>query len=239
MHPLTLENKSEPGLRGERPEIQGRHKPRVLLSPRLIANPSYPEIREALDVQWGSFLTAAGLLPVLVPLRVDADGFFEDLDPVGLILTGGNDLASQGKGDLSLSRDDRERELLAVAEDRGLPVLGVCRGLQLLAEAGGFCLGPLPGHVAVSHILSVESESRLLGGFVGHEVNSYHGTGITGVSDDYRIAARAVDGSVEAIEHRSRHWIGIMWHPERYDPPRSMDVELVRKVFRGSRWNQV
>ncbi len=204
----------------------------LLVSGRVVSSPSYPETRDALDHRWGTFLAQADLLPILIPLAAPHEHYFS-LEACGLLLTGGNDLSSQSPDPLSKLRDARERVLVAEAERAGLPVLGVCRGLQLLAEAAGFRIDRVAHHAATEHLISVSAESRYLAAFDSSSVNSYHDIGVFGEGADFVASAHAPDGSVEAIEHHARESVGIMWHPERYDSARSEDLELFRCLFGG------
>lgn len=203
----------------------------LLVAARLVAHDAYPETRDALDVRWGSFLASAGLMPIVVPARASLDPYFELENIAGLLITGGNDLAAVNDNPLSRERDARERQLLRKADEQSLPVLGVCRGLQLIAWMHGLSPVPVEGHVASEHALSVSSSSRFLRAHDGLVVNSYHATGISGSAPELIIVATAEDGSVEALEHDSRQVLGIMWHPERNPDPAPQDVALFRSFF--------
>ena len=177
-------------------------------------------------------VTAAGGQPVLLP----PDGLDGDVLRVldGLVLSGGADidpaLYGQAPGPLTETRPARdagEAAVLAAALDRDLPVLGVCRGMQLLAAAAGGRLEqhlpdvlghekhrPAPG-VYGTHEVRFAAGSRIAG-LMGDdtEVNSYHHQGVadpgsltaTGWSDDVVI---------EALEDpRRRFLLGVQWHPE-------------------------
>ena len=103
------------------------------------------------------------------------------------------------------------------------------RLLQLLAHRSGVALERLDGHVGTRHRLAVTAESMWLAGHAGREVNSFHGFGIRSCS--WRVAARAADGSIEALEDPARRTLGIMWHPEREQPFADADVGLFREFF--------
>src|SRR5277367_5493920 len=104
---------------------------KVAITQRVSRVPVYGERRDCLDQAWTKFLAACGLLPVLLPNFTDvALALCEDVRIAGLVLTGGNDLAELG-GDAP-ERDAVENALLDLAERRSLPVIGVCRGMQLI-----------------------------------------------------------------------------------------------------------
>lgn len=204
----------------------------ILVTPRIVESDSYAETRDALDVRWPGFLGRCGLLPVMVPSGADVEPYFERFRPAGVLLTGGNDLACVADGPLSRRRDEFEQRVLDAARRAGLPLLGVCRGLQFLGWTAGFSLRPLDGHVATRHRIEVAPGSRFLRGSDGREVNSFHSHGLSGSGpEDWVVAARAADGAIEAVEHRSLPILGVMWHPEREAEPLAEDVALFRVLF--------
>jgi putative glutamine amidotransferase len=148
----------------------------------------------------------------------------------------------------------RDRALLAAALARGLPVLGICYGMQLLAAAAGGSLVydipsdrpgagahrlPEPGGRHTIEIVPGTQLAGLLGaGTIA--VNSTHHQAVDAPGRGLRVAARAADGIVEAIETSdpSRFVLGVQWHPERMDPAHraALFAPLVTKgTFRAGR----
>jgi len=211
----------------------------VLVTQRLVACDGRDEVRECLDRRWGPFLHAAGLLPVPLPSGLPVEAYLDRLPAAGVLLTGGNDLAAVGGDQLSVARDAFETAVLEAASQRGLPVLGVCRGMQLIAHLAGLPIERCSGHVATEHALEPALSSRYPALREPRRVNSYHqftprspsGLSLSPASSELRVVLRSADGEAEALEHASRRLVGIMWHPERYPTPRSMDLELFRQVF--------
>lgn len=189
-------------------------------------------------------LRRAGALPVILPpgepTQAGTASLLERLD--GLLLTGGSDLdparygqvATDALEDTDPVRDDFELALATAALDRGLPVLGICRGLQILNVATGGTLHqhlidegyaehrPAPGCLdeRSRHDIRVEPDS-LLGeaGLAGLSmVNSHHHQGIAELGRGARVIARATDGVIEAVQWSGHPFaLGVQWHPE--DPP--------------------
>ena len=206
---------------------------RIAVSQRVDAVPGRDERRDALDIRLGRLLWTLGLLPIPLCSGVVAEPVAEGrpgnaaeylaaLNPDGILLSGGNDLGE------APGRDRLERAALAYAREHGIPVLGICRGLQIINGDEGGTLAALDGHVAVRHGIFGP-----LAGTAGRMVNSYHNHGVLpdGLAPTLEPLAWSEDGAVEALGHRDRPWLAIMWHPERDHPTAAADCELIRNHF--------
>jgi gamma-glutamyl-gamma-aminobutyrate hydrolase PuuD len=194
----------------------------VAITQRVSVVPAYGERRDCLDQSWTKFLAACGLLPVLLPnVTETALALCEWAGIAGMVLTGGNDLAVLG-GDAP-ERDAVENALLDLAERRGLPVLGVCRGMQVIQQRFAIVLCRVEGHVAQRQVIRIDGEPRV--------VNSYHHFGAFDSRPPLDVWAVAADGIVKAIRHSAQPVTGIMWHPERCAPYSSADIAMFREVF--------
>lgn len=193
-----------------------------------------------------SVLTAGGM-PVLLSPDMDEktiDGLLQRLD--GVYLAGGNDVAPECFGEEPLPelgevnplRDQFEIRLVRRACRVGMPVLGICRGVQSMNVAmGGTLWQDIPSQYrrpdgerpiahqqkrpdhCTSHRVHV-TEGTLLHRIVGVEelaVNSFHHQAIREVAPGCTAAAHASDGVVEALEQDGgAFFLGVQWHPERY-----------------------
>jgi N5-(cytidine 5'-diphosphoramidyl)-L-glutamine hydrolase len=197
---------------------------RIGVSQRVTIVSEYAERRDALDQRWVEFLTSCGLVPILIPNHPPTASALVASIPVdGFLFTGGNDLAALG-GDAP-ERDATELLLLEHALANGKPVLGVCRGMQVLQHRFGVPLHAVKGHVTQGH--------PIVGGASERTVNSYHNFGATESHPDLLVTARAMDGVVEAIQHVNAALRGVMWHPERCAPFDDRDIKLFREFFRN------
>lgn len=133
-----------------------------------------------------------------------------------LILSGGDDIGT------APLRDATELCLLDGAEEYSIPVLGICRGMQVMAHRAGIALIEIEGHAATRHALH---------GLRDDVVNSFHKFSLAECPLDYEVVARADDGNIEAIRHRFLPWEGWMWHPEREVDFVPRDIDRVRDLF--------
>ena len=194
----------------------------VFLTQRVDIIKSYGERRDALDRKWSLFLRNCGCL--IYPLPNDIDSVMEIMgknSTAGIVLTGGNNLAAYG-GDAP-ERDMVEGFLIEYAVKNDIPLIGVCRGMQVILHHFGVALVPVSNHVAVRHLVQYETEKR--------EVNSYHGYGAKSVNNLFEITARSADGVVESVKHCNNRIKGIMWHPEREIVFSQDDIRLFVEFF--------
>jgi N5-(cytidine 5'-diphosphoramidyl)-L-glutamine hydrolase len=192
----------------------------VAVSQRVMVDPPHSTRRDCLDQVWVKFLLRCALTPIPVPNSVDAALTIGE-QVSGIVLTGGNDLTAYG-GDAP-ERDQTEMALLDLAERRDLPVLGVCRGMQVIQHRFGTCLHRVDGHVAPRQRISIHGQSV--------EVNSFHNFGATEVHPPLMGWAVADDGVIKAVKHQDRRMLGVMWHPERFDPFTVDDIALFSGFF--------
>ena len=189
-------------------------------------------------------LEEAGALALLVPPRAEVDEAFahDVLDRLdGLVIAGGADVEPRRYGarpDPSVQvvrpdRDDLELLLARVTVERRTPVLGICRGMQVMAVAAGGELeqhlpdraGTIPhlgspGTYTQHRVTTVEGTrvAEVLGASV--EVPSSHHQSVL-THPGYRVAARASDGTLEAMEDPEQPFrLAVQWHPEVGDDPR-------------------
>jgi putative glutamine amidotransferase len=187
-----------------------------------------------LPASYADAVAESGGEPVLLPTGAVSAGVVARLD--GLVLAGGADIAparyGQEPGPLTTvvrnDRDDAEFAVLRAAVDRGLAVLAVCRGMQLLNVAlGGDLVQHLPDvggtalHQAGDGVYARRTVrtapgstlARLLGPTVS--ADCYHHQALGRVADGLTPVAWAEDGVLEAVEAAgSRFCVGVQWHPE-------------------------
>lgn len=185
----------------------------------------------------------AGGMPVIIPPYLEDEALTETLERLdGIVLSGGGDLNPMFIGEdpvpglhsINAERDEAELRLIREAARRQIPILGICRGIQMLAAALGGNLyqdldsqykdAPLIKHSQdlvrekESHWVTLEKGSLLYSLFGDKErlaVNSFHHQAVKDPGTDFRVTARSSDGVIEAIESNTfKSIMGVQWHPE-------------------------
>lgn len=195
----------------------------VLVSQRVEVVSTYNERRDCLDQSWCGFLRECGFLPIpVMNAGENLETLADAVKPAGILLTGGNDLADYG-GDAP-ERDETERRLIHLGIDRNIPIMGVCRGLQIIAEVYGGKLERVQGHVRQRHLIQ---------GNITRVVNTYHNMAVLHPPEGFEVLAVSEDSVIEAMRSRTERIQAIMWHPERETPYDPEDISLFRDFFRG------
>lgn len=187
-----------------------------------------------IDQRFGALIRAGGGLTVAADAWSDPASLVARID--GLVINGGTDVdpARYGADALSttdppdLRRDRFEFGLVSAAIENDVPVLGVCRGMQLVnVFLGGTLtqhLAPMTelqhyrpdmfDHVVHDVVIADDTHIRRAIGRDRLPVNSIHHQGVDKLGDGLRVSARAPDGTPEAIEDETGRILGIQWHPE-------------------------
>lgn len=212
-------------------------------------------ITTSIDMQEGTYcskssyaacISQAGGIPVLLPADecIGREGnYVKRLD--GILFAGGGDIHPHFWGEEPLDgfemgnilpqRDSFEIRLCQIAEERRLPLLGICRGIQIMAVASGGSIHqdidtglikrtPRVRHMqkapdwCETHKVQFVSDTRLAEIYHAQEilVNSFHHQSVKKVPESYRVSAKSTDGVIEGIESTILPFsVGVQWHPER------------------------
>ena len=183
----------------------------------------------------------SGGVPIIIPPYRETDSPGSQLDGLdGIIFSGGGDINPLFTGEeplpalhsINAERDRQELLLARMAYDRQIPMLGICRGIQIMAAALGGELyqdiytqeaGATLKHSqdldrgTASHTVEIDEDTLLhrLFGDGRLAVNSFHHQAVKTVPKDFRVCARSCDGLIEAMESSAfRSAVGVQWHPE-------------------------
>jgi putative glutamine amidotransferase len=211
--------------------------PLVLVTsiPRRIATtlPS-TKANATVDQRFGALVAAGGGLPIVADAWSDPDALIARVDAI--VLNGGTDVApgrygakpEHGTDPPDLRRDAFEFGLVEGALRRRLPILGICRGMQLLNVAlGGTLVQDVRSRTSIEHYVATPNElpvhpvefdrgSVVSGALEAsvRAVNSVHHQAVDQLGEGLRAVAWAPDGTIEAIEDSAGRLVGVQWHPE-------------------------
>ena len=183
------------------------------------------------------------------PQRITSPEELDNYDV--LVLSGGGDMGIKSGaygdqiddlpiGGVNDDRDDLERELLDRAFERKMPVLGICRGMQVMNVFLGGTLWPDIGQGGFDGGIHRDGEGGEPPiGDIPHwtemegkefEVTSHHHQGVRELGKDLQVISKSSDGMIEAVKHESLPWFAVQWHPER--TPEGLGRALPREWLR-------
>ena len=154
---------------------------------------------------------------------LDNNSRLKNLDLI--IFSGGNDILMFSKKKNNKIRNKIDLKILKESIKKNIPILGICHGMQMIANFFGSKIVKKK-HVGNHKIIYFEDGKKLT-----TYVNSFHNYVILKLSNKFHIIALANDGSCEAMLHKKKRILGIMWHPERYRKIKKFDVKLIKKYL--------
>ena len=203
-----------------------------------------------------------GGIPFIIPFNQDAEVIQAQMENVqGLILSGGHDVdphnygeePEQKLGNIWPERDKFDMLLLKLAEKKHIPVLGICRGAQIINVAHGGTLyqdlsyrpektlkhsqGQTP--TLVTHTVKTVKGSKIadLLETDSLQTNSFHHQLLKDIAPDFKVSARCVDGVVVGIENKDASVSGVQWHPEMLHRVSKVQNNLFKYVIDNAKNN--
>jgi len=167
-----------------------------------------------LDYNWIKYLEKKNHNFYLIPNSIKNFILMsKNLKPNLIILTGGNDIFK--KNSYIKNRLKVEKKIISYAISKKIPILGICRGAQLLNLFFGGKIRKIKNHMRTRHNIFLEKKTLFKKNKL--EVNSFHNHGISSkdLSKKLKVLARDKNKNIELYCHKSKKIIGVMWHPER------------------------
>ncbi len=145
-----------------------------------------------------------------------------------IILPGGNDLYE--KFSSSKIRLNIEKKLIKHSLQNNIPLIGICRGMQVVNIYFGGDIKKIPRHMKVSHRIIIKKNFFKKREF---KVNSFHNYGITSnsLAKNFEILAEDKDNNIEMFKYKKSKVYGFMWHPEREKNTKNLDF-IINKIFK-------
>ena len=202
-------------------------KPKIGISLRITNAEKYIEKRDSISHDWPILLENLGFSPLLIPNTIsDIPNFLDEMKISGLILSGGDNI-----GDDEV-RDVTENMILNYAISNNLPLIGICRGMQVINTFFGGKVQTLDNsnHVDKDHMINITNHSLFQNQKI--QVNSFHHNIITSSDLGKNLSTFAIsqnDNTIEGLIHDNLPIFGVMWHPERN--PDSNSIILIKKIF--------
>tara|TARA_B110000003_G_scaffold269726_1_gene301155 strand:- start:383 stop:1015 length:633 start_codon:yes stop_codon:yes gene_type:complete len=194
---------------------------------------NYNETRDSLDQRWTKLLSELNLLPVFIPNTLSQEqikNILEKFNFQGLLLTGGNDLSTLDEAsNISIERDSTEKELIDHFITRNLPVLGICRGMQMIWTYFGGRLYKQEDRLNSMNKITYK-DGKYNEEFVVECFNTFTPLE-SSTPDKILITGKSSQGFIEAISHKELKVKGLMWHPERKKSLSKIDKQIIFDLF--------
>jgi len=194
----------------------------------------YNEKRDAISHDWIKYLSDKNILPIFIPNNLpNLDLFLDTMKLDGIILSGGDNPGE------SLERDVTEEKLLNYGIKKSIPIIGICRGLQVINNffGGKIEIDSSNTHVKTNHKIQI-IDNKFKNFFNSNEltVNSFHNNIILEnfLGKEIKIFAKSKhDNTIEGIIHEKLPIMGVMWHPEREKIEKEINL---MSIFHNSLW---
>lgn len=227
-------------------------KPIIAITP----NVTEDESKLQLNNKYCKAIWQAGGLPIIISYNInEIESIINTVN--GLLLSGGGDIDTfitneepqKRLGAIYPIRDNTEVALCRLALKKNIPILGICRGCQILSIASG---GKIHQDIDListikhsqqspkyypTHFVNLETDSKLIRIYKSNKlkVNSFHHQAVSILGDNMAVSAKSNDNIIEAIEHKNNKFVlGVQWHPELMFENYNIHLELFKEFVSNS-----
>ena len=196
---------------------------KIIVSQSLVYDRKTKVYKDQLDNKVVNYLYKLNFISITISngLKNPID-FLKKFKISGIIITGGSDIGTYPK------RDKLETKLIHYSIKKKIPLLGVCRGMQLINHYFRGKLDKINNHVRTLHYVKPEDSKKK------YLVNSYHNYCINEKRMDKHLRPlyrHTKDSTIEAFVHSKYKLLGIMWHPERQKKIKNFDKKIIQNFF--------
>ncbi len=184
------------------------------------------ELRLQIDTRLINFISNCGYIPITIPYYnlpkrnslKKLTFWLNNIKLSGIVLSGGSNI-----GEHKL-RDNSEKLLIDYSLKKGIPIFGICRGMQVIGKYFNVRLKSVKNHINISHTIYSNKKK--------FKVNSFHKYSLKNCPKNFSIEFRSLDGNIESIQSNNQKIYACMWHPERYKKFKKKDKLNLKKLFR-------
>ena len=177
------------------------------------------ERRDALSQEWSELSLKIGFIPIYLPNNmILCKNILNEVNVDGIILSGGNNLYNYSGN--AFERDETEKFLIDYCIEKSIPILGICRGMQIILDYFKNSLEKVENHVKVEHLLDD-----------GDIIKCFHTFCVYNINDEFEILARSNDNVIEKIKHKNYKIYATNNHIERFKPFRKFDIDFLKDFF--------
>ena len=196
----------------------------ILITQSLIEN-KHKELVWFLEENWYKFFQKKNIN--LIPINSNFQNFKKIVQtkPLGIIFSGGNDISFLKKEKVNFVRDNLEKKILETVLKKKIPILGVCRGFQLIASYFKCKIIKQKGHVGTIHELKINKQI-VKQKLKNIKVNSFHNFTVQSLPKSFELIVRHKDGSIEMATSKKLKILNLMFHPER----KNISQKAVNKI---------
>ena len=184
------------------------------------------ELRSQIDTRLVDFIFKCGFQPIIIPyfniknktkLKIVMISWLKQIDIDGIVLSGGEDI---GK---FILRDNTENVLISYVIKKNIPLIGICRGMQVIGNYFNTKLVKVKNHVNINHYVHLGKKK--------FKVNSYHNYSLENCPKNFNVECFSSDGKIESIMGKTKSIYACMWHPERNKKFNNSDISKFKKIF--------